>query len=42
LHAAVSAVRKASLTGSDKVDVHATTLHDPLARRLVMTEPLLR
>jgi hypothetical protein len=35
LHAAVTAVRKASLTGGEKTDVHATTLHDPLARPLV-------
>jgi hypothetical protein len=34
-HGAVSASRKKSLAGSEKADVHATTLHDPLARRLV-------
>jgi hypothetical protein len=35
LHGAVSAVRRKSLAGGEKADVHATTLHDPLARRLV-------
>src|SRR5712672_4623816 len=38
LHAAVSAVRKAPLTGGEKTDVHATTLHDPLARQLVTAD----
>ena len=33
-HGAVSAVRKKSL-GGEKADVHATTLHDRLARRVV-------
>ena len=44
LHAAVSAVRKTSLAGGEKTDVHATTLHDPLARPLtnVLTERQLR
>jgi hypothetical protein len=36
LHSAVSAVRKASQT-NEKTDVHATTLHDPLARPLIET-----
>jgi hypothetical protein len=35
LHAAVTAVRKASLSAGEKEDVHATTLHDRLARPLV-------
>jgi len=34
LHAAVTAVRTASKGGGEKTDVHATTLHDPLARPL--------
>jgi len=42
LHAAVSAVRKASLTGGEKTDVHATTLHDPLARRWVTADREVR
>jgi hypothetical protein len=31
LHAAVTATRKAPQSGGEKADVHATTLHDPLA-----------
>jgi hypothetical protein len=34
LHAAVSAIRKKPQNGMEKADVHATTLHDPLAQPL--------